>query len=55
MKMLQKIEAEYYIKIGIKDGEVVEVDWMEKAIKGTDDTTVIQNLEKATIFLNLKK
>jgi len=53
--MMKKIEPEYYIRIGILKGDVVELDWIEKTIKGTDDTTVLQNLKSAIKFLNSQK
>lgn len=30
--MIQIVEPDYYIEIGIKDDEVISIDWVEKLI-----------------------
>jgi len=59
--MVQVIEPEYTIKIGIKDGEIVLVDWSElpKQFENKDHDVVIESvknyLKKANKFMSKQK
>jgi hypothetical protein len=57
--MFERIESDYYIKIGIKDNKVIEVDWRGMILKGIgnykDYKKEIKNkLKKAIKFIDKK-